>query len=206
MLPLEGGESNSFAFSSGTPTQLLPLIIAQGGKGEECKKIGGLIVSPRVLWREESPERAEYRSFSCLAVAQRGKQVTAQGDTATNDRLTAAIFCVPAKDYQDQNATVRQASGSQRAARVQGDPTPRQPRAPVSHHWPSSGNGPAPRFLRAQHGPAGSGSGAEGMLGPYASSAFRLDRTGRRRKLTVLPKKCVLPFLAVAMGAYGQSL
>lgn len=81
-----------------------------------------------------------------------------------------------------------------------------QPRAPTSHHWPSSGNGPAPRILRAQHGRAGSGSGAEGMLGPYASSAFRQDRTGRRRKLTVLPNKCVLPFLAVAMGAYGQSL
>lgn len=74
--------------------------------------------------------------------------------------------------------------------------------ASASHHWPSSGNGPAPRILRAQHGRTGSGSGAGGMLGPYASSAFRQDRIGRRRKLTVLPNKCVLPFLAVAMGAY----
>ena len=83
MLLLEGRESNRFAFISGMPTQLLPLIIAQGGNGKECQKIGGLIVSPRVLRREESPERVKYRSFSCLAVAQRGKRVTAQGATAT---------------------------------------------------------------------------------------------------------------------------
>lgn len=77
-----------------------------------------------------------------------------------------------------------------------------QQRASASHHWPSFGNGSAPRILRAQHGRTGSGSGAEGMLGPYAPSAFRQDRIGRTRKLKVLPNKCVLPFLAVAMGAY----
>lgn len=173
MLPLEGGESNSFAFSSGTPTQLLPLIIAQGGKGEECKKIGGLIVSPRVLWREESPERAEYRSFSCLAVAQRGKQVTAQGDTTTNDRLTAAIFCVPAKDYQDQNATVRQASGSQRAARVQGDPTPREQRAEDYEAHQTSRGPPSPiTGLALETGPR-PGSSARNMAPPGAEAEPR---------------------------------
>lgn len=130
-------------------------------------------MSPRVLWREESPERAEYRSFSCLAVAQRGKQVTAQGDTATNDRLTAAIFCVPAKDYQDQNATVRQASGSQRAARVQGDPTPREQRAEDYEAHQTSRGPPSPiTGLALETGPR-PGSSARNMAPPGAEAEPR---------------------------------
>lgn len=127
-------------------------------------------MSPRVLWREESPERAEYRSFSCLAVAQRGKQVTAQGDTARNDRLAAAIFSVPAKDYQDQNATVRIAFC---AAGVQGDPTPREQRAEdYEAHQASRGPPPPITGLALETGPR-PGSSARNMAAPGAEAEPR---------------------------------
>ena len=173
------------------------------------------MVSPRILKREESPERATYRSFLCLAVhvAQRGKKATAHGASRTTTSLTTAIFSVPAEDYQDHNATVRRANGSHLAAQMQGDPIPREQRAEdYEAHQASHGplpmtglalaNLPVPRILRAQDGGAGSGSGAEEVLGPTPPRSSVRTVPVRRRKLTVLPSKCVLPFLAVTMGAY----
>lgn len=155
------------------------------------------MVSPRILKREESPERATYSSFSCLAVhvAQRGKKAKAHGASRRTTSLTATIFSVPAKDYQDHNATVRRANGSHLAAHMQGDPIPREQRAEdYEAHQASQGpllpmtglaleNLPTPRILRAQDGRAGSGSGAEEVLGSTPPRLSVRTIPVRRRKL-----------------------
>lgn len=102
-----------------------------------------------------------------------GQTGDSPGSYGNEDTLITAIFSVPAKDYQDQNATVRQANGSQRAARVQGDPTPREQRAEdyeahLASRWP-----PSPiTGLALETGPR-PGSSARNMAAPGAEAEPR---------------------------------
>ncbi|XP_066892868.1 protein JTB isoform X1 [Kogia breviceps] len=193
-------------FQHGDPIQLL-------GAAIESEILQNLPACHEAQWdgilkTEESPERATYRSFLCLAVhvAQRGKKAKAHGASRRTTSLTAAIFSVPAKDYQHHNATVPRANGSHLAVQMQGDAIPREQRAEdYEAHQPSHGpllpmtglaleSLPAPRILRAQDGRAGSGSGAEEVLGSTPPRPSMRTVPVRRRKLTVLRNKCVLAF------------
>lgn len=90
-----------------------------------------------------------------------------------HESLTAAIFSVPAKNYQDQNATVGLAKGSQRAALVQGAPTPREQWA-EDYEARQASSGPPPPItgLALETGPR-PGSSARNMAAPGAEAEPR---------------------------------